>query len=58
MSYQPDSDTPDRMIHIRMPHALHRKLRVLVALNDTSIQEWVLSKIQTAIEKEEKGKKQ
>jgi len=34
-----------RVIHIRLPADLHRKLRVRAALDDKSIQEWVASLI-------------
>jgi predicted HicB family RNase H-like nuclease len=34
-----------RLIHVRLPEAVHRALRIQVATQDTSIQEWVASLI-------------
>lgn len=34
-----------RLIHVRLPDDLHRSLRVHVATNDTSIQNWVAALI-------------
>ncbi len=41
----------DRMIHVRLPEELHRHLRVYVAEQDTTIQEWVSSLIQREIDR-------
>jgi hypothetical protein len=35
----------DRLIHVRLTEDLHRSLRVHVAANDTTIQEWVAALI-------------
>jgi predicted HicB family RNase H-like nuclease len=34
-----------RLIHVRLPEAVHRALRVHVAAQDTSIQDWVAALI-------------
>jgi plasmid stability protein len=34
-----------RMIHIRLPEEIHKKVRVRAAELDTSIQDWVLEAI-------------
>lgn len=40
---QPDDE---RMIHIRLKEKLHKRLRIHVAEEDTSIQEWVTALIE------------
>jgi hypothetical protein len=39
------SSGADRLIHVRLPGDLHRSLRIHVAANDTSIQDWVAALI-------------
>jgi predicted HicB family RNase H-like nuclease len=46
------SDT--RMIHIRLPEKLHKKLRVKTAELDTTIQEWVSNVIRKSLESPKK----
>ena len=38
-----------RMIHVRLDPELHRRLRVVVAAEDTSVQEWVARAIEKAV---------
>ena len=40
-----DGQARQRMIHVRLDSETHRKLRVRVAENDLTIQEWVTSLI-------------
>lgn len=39
----PNSD--QRMIHVRLPEAIHKRVRVKAAQLDTSIQQWLLDLI-------------
>jgi hypothetical protein len=39
------SSDPARLIHVRLPEAIHRALRIQVAAHDTSIQGWVAALI-------------
>ena len=39
-----------RMVHVRLAPELHRRLRVVVAAEDTSVQEWVARVIEKAVE--------
>jgi len=41
-----------KMIHVRLPVDIHRRLRIRVAEEDTSIQEWVADLIIKTLEKE------
>lgn len=38
------------MLHIRLDADLHRRLRVIVAAQDTTMQEWVSRTLATAVE--------
>ncbi|GLS40658.1 hypothetical protein GCM10010869_62550 [Mesorhizobium tianshanense] len=38
-----------RMVHVRLDPELHRRLRVVVAAEDTSVQEWVARVIEKAV---------
>ena len=35
-----------RMVHIRLPEDIHKRVRVRAAESDTTIQDWVLEAIQ------------
>ena len=37
------------MVHVRLDPELHRRLRVVVAAEDTSVQEWVARIIEKAV---------
>ncbi len=45
-----------RMIHIRLSDEAHRRLRILAAELDTSIQKWVEGIVTKELEKYERGK--
>lgn len=46
----------ERMIHIRLPETLHKRLRILTAELDTTIQKWVAEIVIKELEKEWKKK--
>lgn len=52
---QKKSDT--RMIHVRIPEELHKRLRVSAAENDITIQDWVVAAICNELERKESHKK-
>jgi len=43
-----------RMIHIRLPKEVHKRLRVCVAELDTTIQDWVAELVIRELERQEK----
>jgi len=46
------SDTAKgRMLHIRLDPELHRKLRLVVAAQDTTLQEWITRTLEDAAER-------
>jgi predicted HicB family RNase H-like nuclease len=40
-----------RMVHIRLDPELHRKLRLVVAAGDTTLQEWIARTLEDAADK-------
>lgn len=42
------SDGP-RMIHVRLEPDLHRRLRIVVAAEDTSVQDWMVQLVEKAV---------
>lgn len=42
------SDGP-RMVHVRLEPDLHRRLRVVVAAEDTSVQDWMAQLVEKAV---------
>lgn len=45
------------MIHIRLTDSAHRRLRVKVAEQETTIQDWVADIIVNQLQKQKKGQK-
>lgn len=45
-----------RMIHVRLPEEVHKRLRIKVAEEDTTIQGWVAAVLAKELERQEKGK--
>ncbi len=56
MARKSTSEEKQRMIHVRLPEALHKRLRILVAKLDTSMQDWVSATVEKAVEKQEREK--
>lgn len=42
------SDGP-RMVHVRLEPDLHRRLRIVVAADDTSVQDWMAQLVEKAV---------
>lgn len=42
------SDAP-RMVHVRLEPDLHRRLRIVVAAEDTSVQDWMVQLVEKAV---------
>jgi predicted HicB family RNase H-like nuclease len=41
--------TEQRMVHVRLEPELHRRLRIVVAAEDTSMQEWLARTVDQAV---------
>ena len=51
------SQTNNRMIHIRLPDNLHKRVRIRAAEADQTIQDWVVEALQAELNRQEKEKK-
>ena len=47
-------DVKNRMIHVRLPENVHKKVRIRAAEMDATIQEWVFEAIQRELEHQER----
>jgi hypothetical protein len=45
-----------RMIHVRLPPEVHKRLRIRTAEMDTSIQDWVAAVVIKELEHQERGR--
>ena len=45
--------TKERMIHVRLPEAMHKKVRIRAAETDKTIQDWVFEAITRELERHE-----
>ena len=45
-----------RMIHVRIPEELHKKLRISAAEADTTLQDWVAMAIRSELERKYQNK--
>lgn len=48
-AFSPTEAGKERMVHIRVSPELHRKLRLIVAARDTSLQEWIAQMLEAAV---------
>jgi len=48
------SEAKNRMIHVRLPEDVHKKLRIRAAEMDVTIQEWVFEAILCELEHQER----
>ncbi len=44
----------ERMIHVRLPEAMHKKVRVRAAETDQTIQDWVFEAIRRELDRQDK----
>jgi plasmid stability protein len=55
MSIKADQAKPKtRLIHVRLPEELHKKVRIRAAETDKTIQDWVVDSIRAQLEREAK----
>jgi predicted HicB family RNase H-like nuclease len=47
----PAAADKERMVHIRLEPELHRKIRLIVAAEDTTLQEWIARTLEEAATK-------
>jgi len=46
----------ERMVHVRLPEELHKRLRIRAAENDSTLQDWVAEAIRKELDRQEQEK--
>ena len=46
----------ERMVHVRLPEEIHKRLRIRAAENDTTLQDWVATAIKNELDRQEHEK--
>jgi len=46
--------TKTRMVHVRLPEEVHKRLRIKAAEGDITLQDWVAAVIEKALDKQDK----
>ena len=54
METSKSKDAKNRMIHVRLPENIHKKVRIRAAEMDATIQDWVFEAIQRELEHQER----
>ena len=44
----------ERMVHVRLPEAMHKKVRIRAAETDQTIQNWVFEAIRRELDRQDK----
>lgn len=57
MNIENTNQTKNRMIHIRLPEYLHKRVRIRAAETDRTIQDWVVEALDTELNRQEKEKR-
>ena len=57
MNIENTNQTKNRMIHIRLPEDLHKRVRIRAAETDRTIQDWVAEALDTELNRQEKEKR-
>jgi len=52
MNTKEPMETKTRMIHVRLPEAMHKMVRIRAAENDQTIQDWVFEAIKRKLERQ------
>jgi len=52
-----NNPTNNRMIHIRLPENLHKRVRIRAAETDQTIQDWVVEALDAELNRQEKEKR-
>ena len=53
---QDETKSKTRMLHVRLPEELHKKVRIRAAEDDKTIQDWVVDSIKSTLEQQAKHK--
>lgn len=44
------SKAEQRMVHVRLEPELHRRLRIVAAADDASLQDWIAERVERAVD--------
>lgn len=47
-----------RMVHVRLPEDLHKRLRIKAAEKDTTLQDWIAATIEKELDRQDREKTQ
>lgn len=50
MSLAQSTKSEQRMLHVRLEPELHRRLRIVAAADDTSLQDWIAGTVERAVD--------
>lgn len=53
MERKKSKEAKERMIHVRLPEAMHKKVRIRAAETDQTIQDWVFKAIKHELDRQE-----
>jgi len=56
MNTKDGKETKERMIHVRLPESMHKKVRISAAETDQTIQDWVFEAIKNKLKNQTKRK--
>lgn len=57
MANENTNQTKNRMIHVRLPEDLHKRVRIRAAETDRTIQDWVVEALDAELNRQEKEKR-
>ena len=57
MDHESTNQSKNRMIHVRLPENLHKRLRIRAAETDQTIQDWVVKALQAELHRQEKDER-
>ena len=57
MNIENTNQIKNRMIHIRLPEDLHKRVRIRAAETDRTIQDWVVEALDAELNRQEKEKR-
>ena len=57
MDHENTNQKKNRMIHVRLPESLHKRIRIRAAETDRTIQDWVVEALQEELKRQEKDER-
>jgi len=57
MDHENTNQKKNRMIHVRLPESLHKRIRIRAAETARTIQDWVVEALQEELKRQEKDER-